>query len=140
MIVYLDTSSLVKLYVEEEDSSMIADLVSSATVVATSLVAYTEARSAFARRLREKAFNRGEYKKIVAGLDRDWERFMALSVTRELVWTAGDFAEKHRLRGFDAIHLASAAILKQEISGHVLFSCADQRLQKASKREGLEQP
>jgi predicted nucleic acid-binding protein len=73
-------------------------------------------------------------------LDRDWERFMALSVTRELVWAAGNLAEKHGLRGFDAIHLASAVILKQEITGPVLFSCGDQRLQKASKNEGLEQP
>jgi len=140
MIVYLDTSSLVKLYVEEEGSSRIADLVGSATVVATSLVAYAEARSAFARRLREKAYTRGEHKKIVAGLDQDWERFMALSVTRELVWAAGNFAEKHGLRGFDAIHLAWAVILKEEITGPVLFSCGDRGLQKASKSEGLEQP
>jgi uncharacterized protein len=140
MIVYLDTSSLVKLYVEEEGSSRIVELVGSAAVVATSLVAYAEARSAFARRFREKAFSRGQYKKIVAGLDGDWERFMAVSLTIELVRTAGSLAEKHALRGFDAIHLASAAVLKKEISGPVLFSCADRRLQRASKSEGLDQP
>ncbi|MBE9540835.1 MAG: type II toxin-antitoxin system VapC family toxin, partial [Proteobacteria bacterium] len=53
MVIYLDTSSLVKLYVEEEDSSKVADLVRSSKVIATSLIAYAEARSAFARRYRE---------------------------------------------------------------------------------------
>ena len=55
MIVYLDTSSLVKLYVEEDESSKVDALVKSSEITATSLVAYAEARAAFARRSREKA-------------------------------------------------------------------------------------
>jgi uncharacterized protein with PIN domain len=66
MVLYLDTSSLVKLYVAEEDSKEIADLVGSATVVATSIITYVEARSAFARRFREKAFILVEYKKLIS--------------------------------------------------------------------------
>ena len=38
MILYLDTSSLVKLYVEEEDSFLIDKLVEDSTATATSLV------------------------------------------------------------------------------------------------------
>ena len=38
MIAYLDTSSLVKLYVEEDESSKVDDLVKSSEVTATSLV------------------------------------------------------------------------------------------------------
>ena len=48
MFLYLDTSSLVKLYVEEEDSAKIADLANASKVAATSIIAYTEARAAFA--------------------------------------------------------------------------------------------
>lgn len=44
MILYLDTSSLVKLYVEEKDSSKIADLVIASEISATSLIAYAESR------------------------------------------------------------------------------------------------
>lgn len=47
MILYLDTSSLIKLYVEEDGSSEIESLVEQATLVCTSVVAYPEARSAF---------------------------------------------------------------------------------------------
>ena len=140
MILYLDTSSLVKLYVEEEDSPKIADLVRSSKATATSLIAYTEARAAFARRFRENAFTPGEYKHLISVFDKDWENYLIVRVTEELVRLAGDLAEKHGLRGFDAIHLSSALTLRQEISSLIIFSCSDRNLQEASQRENLKQP
>jgi predicted nucleic acid-binding protein len=140
MITYLDTSSLVKLYVEEQDSQNVADLVKSSKVTATSMVAYAEARAAFARRFREKAFTAREYGRLISSLKKDWDYYLVVKVTGELVWLAGDLAEKHGLRGFDAIHLSSAINLRQELSSLIIFSCSDQRLQKASKVENLHQP
>jgi predicted nucleic acid-binding protein len=140
MVVYLDTSSLVKLYVEEEDSPSIAALVRSSRVTATSLIAYTEARAAFARRFRENAFTPDEYRHLISVFDKDWENYLIVRVTKELVRLAGNLTEKHGLRAFDAIHLSSAIILRAEISGPLIFSCSDRRLQKASKAEDLDQP
>lgn len=74
MIVYLDTSSLVKLYVEEDGSSKVAALVRSSEVTSTSLVAYAEARAAFARRFREKAFTPAEHDRIKSFFDKDLEQ------------------------------------------------------------------
>src|SRR6185295_15326330 len=51
---YLDTSSLVKLYVSEPGSETVRQLVRDATVVATSVVAYPETRAAFARLRHER--------------------------------------------------------------------------------------
>jgi predicted nucleic acid-binding protein len=140
MIIYLDTSSMIKLYVEEEDSGKIASLVQSSKVTATSLIAYVEARAAFARRFRERAFTSSEYGHLVSSFDEDWGYYMIMSVTAELVRLAGGLAEKHGLRGFDAIHLSSAMGLRQEISAPVIFSCCDQKLQKASQLEGMGMP
>jgi predicted nucleic acid-binding protein len=140
MIVYLDTSSLVKLYVKEEDSSHVVELVDASEITATSLIAYTESRAAFARRFREKAFSPREYKRLVSFFNEDWENYFVVNVTKNLVLMAGNLAEKHRLRGYDAIHLSSAVRLHQELSSPVTFSCADQRLQKASALEELHQP
>lgn len=140
MIIYLDTSSLVKLYVEEEDSSKVADLVRSSKVIATSLIAYAEARSAFARRYRENAFTSYQYKRLVSFFNQDWDNYLIVRITKELVWLAGDLAERRRLRGFDAIHLSSALTLRQELSAPVIFSCSDRNLQKASRLEDLHQP
>ena len=140
MIVYLDTSSLVKLYIMEEDSHTIEKLVESSEVVATSLIAYAEARSAFARRLREDVFSHDEYRQILSSFDKDWENCLRIGLTGDLVRRAGDLAEKHGLRGFDAIHLSSAITFREELSFPVYFSCADQKLQKASRMENLMQP
>jgi len=140
MILYLDTSSLVKLYVEEKGSTGVLKSVRSATVVGTSPVAYAEARSAFARRFREKAFGINAYSRLKSALDNDWDDYLTVKVTDELVLLAGDLAEKHGLRGFDAIHLASAVTLHHELSVPLAFSCFDEKLQAASEREGLFQP
>jgi len=140
MVIYLDTSSLVKLYVEEEDSPKIADFVKSSRMTVTSLVAYAEARAAFARRFREKAFTSHEYRDLISFFEEDWGNYVIVSVTEELVHLAGDLAEKHSLRGFDAIHLSSAVTLHKEISTPIIFSCSDQKLQKASQLEGMRMP
>jgi antitoxin (DNA-binding transcriptional repressor) of toxin-antitoxin stability system len=47
---YLDTSALVKLYVDEEGALAVRHAVDQAELVATSAIAYAEARAAFARR------------------------------------------------------------------------------------------
>ena len=52
MTLYLDTSSLVKLYVEEGAAQEVRALVGKAAVVATSSVANAEARAALARQAR----------------------------------------------------------------------------------------
>ena len=139
MIVYLDTGSLVKLYVEEDESSKVDALVRSSEVTATSLVAYAEARAAFARRFREKAFTPNEHDRIKEFFDKDWSSYLLLNVSGDMIRLAGNLAEKHALRGFDSIHLASALTLRQELSSPIVFSCFDNNLQKASKREDLDQ-
>ena len=140
MILYLDTSSLVKLYVEEEESSRVADLVRSSKVTGTSLVAYAEARAAFACRFRENAFTPREYKRLISSFDEDWDNYLIVRVTKELVRQAGNLAEKHGLRGFDAIHLSSVITLREELSTPIIFSCFDEKLQSASQVEELDQP
>ncbi|MDF1590770.1 MAG: type II toxin-antitoxin system VapC family toxin [Desulfobacterales bacterium] len=137
MIGYLDTSSLVKLYVEEDGSSQVDDIVRSSEVTATSIVAYAEARAAFARRYREKAFTSSEYHRIKKYFEKDWNSYLILNLTREIVRLAGDLAEKHALRGFDSIHLASALSMRRELSAPIVFSCFDDNLQKASELENL---
>jgi uncharacterized protein len=138
MILYLDTSSLVKLYVEEYESSKVAALVKSSSIAATSIVAYSEARAAFARRFREKAFASKEYSLIKETFNKDWDNYLILSFSGTMIKLAGDLAEKHSLRGFDAIHLASALTLHRELSSPVTFSCFDENLNRAAGLEGLK--
>lgn len=138
MFMYLDTSSLVKLYVEEEGSEQVATLVDRASFCATSIIAYAEARAAFARRFREQAFSPQDYQHIKFSLERDWSRYIVLAMDHNLVTLAGDCAEKHALRGFDSIHLAAAMTLRDQVLRPVAFSAWDARLLSAAKAEGLD--
>ncbi len=138
MILYLETSNLVKLYVQEADSGDVAKLVSDAEAVATSIVAYAEARAAFARKFQEKGISDEDHKKIKDDLDRDWESIFVIKLTAAVVRSAGDLAEKRSLRGFDALHLASALELQKAVPLPVRFSSSDARLREAAEKEGLQ--
>lgn len=137
MIVYLDTSSLVKLYVEETGSEKIKDIAYNATVISTSKVAYAEARAAFARKQKEDGFSITNLRKIVEDLNRDWESYFIIEITDGLIRSAGDIAEKHLLRGFDSIHLASAINLKDKTGVEIYFSSNDARLNRAAEKEKI---
>ena len=140
MILYLDTSSMVKLYVEEEGSQAVRSQVSEATAVATSTIAYVEARAAFARKHREGGLSDEEYDRILAGLRHEWAAYLAIGVSEAIITLAGDLTERHDLRGFDAIHLASALALRDKLQSAIVFSCTDERLKVAAEAQKLRTP
>jgi len=141
LILYLDTSSLIKLYIEESGSAEVESLVDQASLVCTSVVAYPEARSALARLCREGALSAEEHSLTKADLNEDWPRYLALEVTPTVWRAAGDLAEKHALRGFDSLHLASFLFLVGEDLGErVEFSSFDDRLNGAARAESALEP
>ena len=133
MKLYLDTSALVKLYIAEPNHQHVRQGVTEADSVATSVVAYAEAKPAFARRLRENSITTEEHRQIVAALDSDWIEYERLIVTEAIAYSAGQIAEQHALRGYDAIHLASAVKL-QEVTNDVHFLAFDTRLMEAASQ------
>ena len=135
MILYLDTSSLVKLYVDEPGSQDVARLLDKSEIAATSVLAYPEARAALARRRRERSLTPTSHRRARMALDADWPRILSLDVGVALARQAGDLAERHRLRGFDALHLASYLAIAQAFPGdEVRFSSADKTLARAARR------
>lgn len=78
-----------------------------------------------------------DYRTVVTDFDHDWESYFIVDVSDALVKIAGQFAEKHALRGYDALHLASAVIVHGQGNRPVTFSCFDARLSRAARREGL---
>ena len=134
---YVDTSALLKLYVDEPDSSIVREHLNDAVAVATSLVTYAEARAALARRQRSGDLSRSEHTRIVRVFEDDWDRYNRIEVTEPLIRTAADLAERHRLRAYDAIHLASALRLRERPGAPSVFASWDDRLDQAASREGF---
>lgn len=137
MILYLDTSALVKLYVREAGSVAVRRGIEAAEAAATSAVAYAEARAAFARLSRERPSSRRLHRRRVAQLDRDWEHYVIVELAPAVARRSGELAELHALRGFDAIHLASALWLQSVYSPEVAFIAFDRRLTAAAAAAGL---
>jgi len=58
MILYCDTSALIKRYVQEEGSSELTEIWTQALHVCTSTVAFAESMAVFGRKYREGMLNR----------------------------------------------------------------------------------
>ena len=137
MKLYLDTSALVKLYVEEEGSPVVRSAVEQASFVATSALAYVEARAAFVRRSYEKEISAAAYRTIKQDLDADWHHYLVVEITNSLILESARLAEVHRLRAYDAVHLAAAKTVCGKLQDTFIFGCWDHRLEKAAIKEGL---
>jgi predicted nucleic acid-binding protein len=131
---YLDTSSLIKLYVQEVGSEDVRHLVARAAVVATSIVAYPETRAALARLRRSGDLTPAKSAAAKRHFEDQWPAFLALEVTAAMSREAGDFAERYALRGFDALHLASfAEVARRAGPSDTHFSSFDDPLNKAAR-------
>lgn len=114
-MIYLDTSALLKLYIEEEGRETVEEAVGAAEAAATSTGAYAEARAGLVRRLREGDFTDEEHRRILDRLNEQWRGYDRLAVSNLVAFRAGQLAERHALRGFDSIHLASALRLSERL-------------------------
>ncbi|KAF0221275.1 MAG: hypothetical protein FD174_413 [Geobacteraceae bacterium] len=135
MIIYLDTSSLVKLYVDEAYSDSVREWTAEAEVIATCRVAHPETLSVLTRRYNSGDIAKREYEKVAHVFAGEWGSYAALDFDEI---EAGRLVKKYGLRGFDGVHLASAKLLASvDANVQVAFSSFDERLNNAARREGF---
>lgn len=108
MIAYFDTSALVPLLIEEPGSEPAARLWNGADRVVSVRIVYPEARAALAQAHRTGRVTARKLRSAVDDLDGRCEQIHMLDVDVALARRAGDLAELHALRGYDAVHLAAA--------------------------------
>ena len=135
MILYLDTSALVKLVRVEDGSEAVWEAAEAAQALASSSLARIEVHSAFARLLRE-----GQPCAAISASLVDFENLWAgvaqVAMDRSMDAACG-LCLKHPLRTLDSIHLASALLLREEGGLAVQFACTDGRLREAAAAEGF---
>ncbi len=140
MILYLDTSALLKLYLEETGSGAVRNHVAGAAAVYTHLVTYVEMRAALARAVRMGRVSEEDLRYQVARLEDDWSALAVVDVDDALVRRAGRLAEQHGLRGYDSVHAAAAERIQENVSGGVefLFAAFDGALCAAVDSIGIK--
>ena len=141
---YLDTSALVKRYVDEVGSSWLRALTSPGqnALLFISRMTIVEVVSAFARRLRDGSLTREEFAAAKDAFRGDClDVYQVMPPTLTIVNLACALLERHPLRAYDATHLATALGAQQFLSSQshlsLTFLSADDRLNQAAVAEGM---
>ena len=132
MITYVDTSTLLRLLVEEDGSERAALIWDTAESLASAALIGVEGRAALAAADRSSRLTQAQVKRAKAGLTELIDEMSLVEITEDLIEVAADLAEVEQLRGYDAVHLAAALTIESDI-----LTSADTALCDAAERRGL---
>ena len=138
MILFCDTSALIKLYLKEAHSTEVQALAVAAKGVVVARIAWAETMAALARRVRENPVDAEAIETVRAKMRHDWSAFAVVEITQALVEQAGEFADTFALRGYDSVQLAAAHRVQTATSEALCFACFDARLTRAAKVLGMQ--
>lgn len=102
--------------------------------VVSSRLLYPEARAAVGRAQRTGRITARQLRAARAQVDDFWIDLERIGVTPSVARSAGDLAEAHALRAYDAVHLASALSIADD---ELAVVSADRRLLAAAAATGL---
>lgn len=137
MILYLDSSALVKRYVREAGSDDVEGLITQAETVGTCLVSRAEVAAALARAARVGFVGRDEAEAALLVFRAEWLRLARIQLTEPLLARADAVAWDYGLRGYDAVHLASALYWQESLRQRVVLATFDRELWRAGEAAGL---
>ncbi len=145
---YLDTSALAKLFVEEDGSARVRALATggaSADVLLASRLGYTEAAVTLSRLVHLGRIPGADLVSHLGALEKYWEQsIQEVDITETVLQDARQLAQRFPLRTYDAIHLASAReakrMLKDVFDGEVRFLTFDSALVRTARLLGFPIP
>jgi predicted nucleic acid-binding protein len=134
VIAYFDTSAIVPLLVDEPTTDLSVRLWNESTRVVSARLFHPEARAALARAQRLGRLTRGQLSEAVAELDALADEVDIVELSADVACSAGELAEQHALRGYDAVHLAAALAVADD---DVVLVSGDGELAAAARAAGL---
>lgn len=139
MIIYGDTSALAKLYIEEEGSAYVQDVLLSAERLLTSSLTRLELVSAIEGAKRIRRINSPTYRVQFSTLESDIRKgtLSFVEIGASVLNRAVSLIRIRRLRPPDAIQLATALEVNRRLGRELFFLCADRALLAAARSEGL---
>jgi predicted nucleic acid-binding protein len=132
VITYVDTSSLLKVIVDEDGSERAALIWDTADALASASLIVVEARAALAAARRGGRLGTAQHTRARTELAALVDELTIVEATEELIVAAAELAEEEALRGYDAVHLAAALTVEATI-----LTSADTNLCDAAGRRGL---
>ena len=139
MKAFLDTSSLIKLYHQEEGSDSITRTISNdVEEIFLSELAVLEFRSAIWKKTREKEIEEKDAIEVISFFHNDHDNFQWILLQSDIVESAAHLLMKYGkngLRTLDSLQLATALTLKDE---ECIFLTSDKLLQSLLEEEKLK--
>jgi uncharacterized protein len=132
VITYVDTSTLVKLLIDEVGTTAAGRIWDEADVLTVIRVGHVEARAALAAARQQRRISADVFRDAVTGLELLWSQVSVVEIDEHLMRLAGDLATAYSLRGYDALHLAAAQAVGADV-----FSSSDWKLCAAALSCGL---
>lgn len=133
MKMFFDSSALVKRYIEEPGSDLVARIMEKASEVAVCIVCIPEVLSACNRLVREKKISADHYEWIKNEFLLDMGEFVVIDLTNEVIGRSIQCLEKGALRSLDALHISAAVEYKC-----ALFVTGDIRQREIAAKMGLK--
>jgi predicted nucleic acid-binding protein len=137
---FLDTSALVKLYVQEPGTDRLLPLVEDRAEnrFAVSAISAVEIRSAIRRRQRAEDIAPGVVAEILENLQSHLEtRFLRQLVNDTVIDAAVEMVDRYALRAYDAVQLGGCLVLCASAAEQFTFVCSDRKLLDAARAERL---
>jgi predicted nucleic acid-binding protein len=132
VITYVDTSTLLKLLIDEEGSDRAELVWDTADTLASVSLIIVEAHAALAAATRGARLTTQQHKQAKDELSALTGDLHLAAVTDDLIALAANLADADDLRGYDAVHLAAALHL-----GASVLTSADEALCDAAGRNGM---
>jgi uncharacterized protein len=132
---YLDTSALVKLLVDEPGTEEALSAYSDANGIRCTAIAHVEATAALARMRKGGRLTPAQLRHSIDDLESLWRGIDSHAVNDALLAKAAESARTHSLRAYDSVHLAGA--LSFAAGEELDFACWDKELRDAAKKHGF---
>ena len=137
MILYLDTSALVKRHIQEMGTNDVISWMRAAQTIGMSVITRAEAAAAFARMVRMSVIDKPTAESLLSEFRQHWPQYIRLRVTEITIARADAMAWEMGLRGYDAVHLASAVMWQEALQAPVTMVAYDRPLWEAAAQIGL---
>jgi len=138
VFLYVDSSALIKAYVLEAGSAAVATWLGAADAVATSVIARAEVAAGIAKGVRTGYTKADRARWLLELFRMSWGDQISVAATPELVERADELAWDLGLRGYDAVHLASALEWQHTLGVPIVLVSFDHALLRAAAQCGLE--
>lgn len=137
MILFCDTSALMKLYVNEAGSVPMVALAQLATSIFVAEITWVEMRAALAQRVRLQSTPLIDADQALERLRNEWSQFQKIAADARLCEIAGDMAAAFWLRAYDSVQLAAASQIHKATGGQMQLCCFDRQMNAAAKVLGI---